>query len=176
MKNYENYKVEVEKLSKELEGCKNRCVVLEDEIADIKGKWYPKLVNLIEIINNKFSEFFQTMRCVGVVELDKGTKEEEFENYGLSIKVKFRDEQKLQQLDSCVQSGGERALTTAVFMLSLQGITNVPFRCVDEINQGMDEFNERRVYELLTNSVSQLDTAQYFLLTPKVRPTFYLEL
>jgi hypothetical protein len=28
-------------------------------------------------------------------------------------------------------------------MMALQSLTKVPFRCVDEINQGMDEVNER---------------------------------
>lgn len=59
----------------------------------------------------------------------------QYENYGLMIKVKFRNEYELQALDSYTQSGGERALTTAVFLLSLQTISKVPFRCVDEINQ-----------------------------------------
>lgn len=58
-----------------------------------------------------------------------------YENYGLQIKVKFRNDGDLQVLDSHTQSGGERALTTAVYLLSLQAITSVPFRCVDEINQ-----------------------------------------
>ena len=40
-------------------------------------------------------------------------------------------------------------MATALYMLALQELTTVPFRCVDEINQGMDATNERRVFELL---------------------------
>ena len=47
------------------------------------------------------------------------------------------------------QSGGERSVATALYMLALQELTTVPFRCVDEINQGMDATNERRVFQLL---------------------------
>jgi chromosome segregation ATPase len=46
----------------------------------------------------------------------------------------------------------------------------VPFRCVDEINQGMDSVNERRVFDLLVQTSCRERSAQYFLLTPKLLP------
>jgi len=50
--------------------------------------------------------------------------------------VQFRnDVPSLRLLDAKSQSGGERALTTALFLLSLQEVTHFPFRIVDEINQ-----------------------------------------
>lgn len=93
---------------------------------------------------------------------------QDFSKYGLSIKVSFRDNIELQALNSMVHSGGERAITTALYMLSLQDLTPVPFRCVDEINQGMDETNERLVYKLLFNISQNTDTSQYFIISPKV--------
>lgn len=54
--------------------------------------------------------------------------------------VKFRDTDELQELTRTHQSGGERALTTAVYMIALQNLSRVPFRCVDEINQVKTEF------------------------------------
>lgn len=74
----------------------------------------------------------------------------------------------MQELNRYTQSGGERAVATAIYLLSLQELTTVPFRCVDEINQGMDPINERRVFELLTKVTNKQNVAQYFLLTPKV--------
>lgn len=59
----------------------------------------------------------------------------DFDQYGLKIKVKFRDTDQLHELTRHHQSGGERAVTTAIYMISLQELTRVPFRCVDEINQ-----------------------------------------
>ena len=53
----------------------------------------------------------------------------------LFLQVKFRDEQRLQQLTAQQQSGGERAVSTALYLLALQSLTYAPFRCVDEINQ-----------------------------------------
>ena len=66
------------------------------------------------------------------------------------------------------QSGGERSVTTAIYMMAMQSITKVPFRCVDEINQGMDERNERKVFDLIIETAVRANTAQYFLLTPKL--------
>ena len=50
--------------------------------------------------------------------------------------VRFRGGQELQDLSKGTQSGGEKSVTTAVYMMALQELTQVPFRCVDEINQG----------------------------------------
>jgi structural maintenance of chromosomes protein 5 len=61
-------------------------------------------------------------------------------------RVKFREEEELQVLDSQRQSGGERSVSTILYMVSLQGVTVCPFRVVDEINQGMDQYNERKVF------------------------------
>lgn len=42
-------------------------------------------------------------------------------------------------------------------------------RCVDEINQGMDANNERKIFEMLVKETTQVGRAQYFFVTPKVR-------
>jgi chromosome segregation ATPase len=63
--------------------------------------------------------------------------QKDYEQYGLKIKVKFRDGEQLQELTQHLQSGGERAVATAIYLISLQELTRVPFCCVDEINQVM---------------------------------------
>ena len=58
-------------------------------------------------------------------------------------------------------------LVVQSFKASNDSIDNsVPFRCVDEINQGMDAVNERKVWELLLRT-AQNYSAQYFYLAPK---------
>lgn len=52
----------------------------------------------------------------------------------------------------------------------LQGVTVTPFRVVDEINQGMDPINERKVFMQLVEASCQQGTPQCFLLTPKLLP------
>ncbi|XP_014204116.1 structural maintenance of chromosomes protein 5 [Copidosoma floridanum] len=141
-----------------------------EEISRTKNEWYPSLSALVDKINNNFSNYFSKMKCAGEVSLCHGDNPMNFKEYGLQIRVKFRDADELQVLTRNHQSGGERAVTTAVYMISLQELTRVPFRCVDEINQGMDATNERRVFELIVNITSKSNSSQYFLLTPKLLP------
>ena len=61
--------------------------------------------------------------------------QEDYAAYGISIKVKFRAEAKLTELKASYQSGGEKSVSTVLYMMALQELTVCPFRCVDEINQ-----------------------------------------
>ena len=96
----------------------------------------------------------------GKLELDTTGKDWE-----LKILVKFRKNETLQQLSSYRQSGGEKSLTTVLFLLSLQQCQETAFRLVDEINQGMDSTNERIVFEI----IKELGVnSQFFVITPKM--------
>lgn len=71
-------------------------------------------------------------------------------------------------LDERRQSGGERAVSTIFYLMALQDLAQAPFRVVDEINQGMDPRNERKVHERMVDIACQEHTSQYFLITPKL--------
>ena len=62
-------------------------------------------------------------------------QDENFDKYAIEIWVKFRSADKVQMLDSHLQSGGERSVATIIYLISLQEFTICPFRIVDEINQ-----------------------------------------
>lgn len=51
-------------------------------------------------------------------------------------RVFCRESGQLQVLSAHHQSGGERSVSTILYLVSLQDLTNCPFRVVDEINQG----------------------------------------
>jgi chromosome segregation ATPase len=108
------------------------------------------------------------MAVAGEVSLDEHGLD--FEQYGILIKVKFRQTGQLQVLSAHHQSGGERSVSTILYLVSLQDLTNCPFRVVDEINQGMDPINERKMFQQLVRAASQPNTPQCFLLTPKLLP------
>jgi hypothetical protein len=82
--------------------------------------------------------------------------------------VAFRDDSELQQLQAHVQSGGERSVSTIMFLMALQAHMPSPFRVVDEINQGMDESNERIVFNRIVQNSTGPDAPQYFLITPNL--------
>lgn len=97
-------------------------------------------------------------------------EDDDFDKYEVQILVKFREEEELQVLTASRQSGGERSVCTILYLIALQGVTECPFRVVDEINQGMDPNNERKVFQQLVESACKPDTPQCFLLTPKLLP------
>jgi len=84
--------------------------------------------------------------------------------------VKFRDDERLQLLTGERQSGGERSLTTILYLMSLTEEARAPFSLVDEINQGMDQRAERAVHNSLVEVTCKPDSGQYFLITPKLLP------
>lgn len=134
----------------------------------IKKDWLPKLQEVIKSININYGEFMKKLSYGGEVRLDFNQEQpNNFAAYGIMILVKYRDKESLIPLSSTRQSGGERSVATMIYMLALQAKTSVPFRCVDEINQGMDKENERKVFELLV-STADSSSSQYFLVSPKL--------
>lgn len=92
--------------------------------------------------------------------------------------MSFRENAKPQVLSARVQSGGERSVSTIMYLMALQEMMVSPFRCVDEINQGLDDRNERLVFKrIVENSCKPPGPegptdhcGQYFLITPKLLP------
>lgn len=135
---------------------------------EVKRNWLPRLKEVIEVIDKHYQEFMQKLCYDGQVKLDfNQAQPENFSAYGIMILVKYRDNEQLIPLSSTRQSGGERSVATMIYMLALQTKTTVPFRCVDEINQGMDKENERKVFELLVQTADS-SSSQYFLVSPKL--------
>ena len=52
--------------------------------------------------------------------------------------------------------------------MAMQDMMPSPFRMVDEINQGMDERNERLVFKRIVECTTGADRPQYWLITPKL--------
>ncbi|KAI4478557.1 hypothetical protein M0804_011880 [Polistes exclamans] len=167
---FEELEAVINDLQEATEREKLRLESITKDVIILREKWLPPLKKLIEHINMNFSSYFSEMKCAGEVTLSHGDNMMDFDQYGLKIRVKFRDTDELQELTRHHQSGGERSLTTAIYMISLQELSRVPFRCVDEINQGMDAINERKVFELLVKITGRPGSSQYFLLTPKLLP------
>ncbi|WVZ78858.1 hypothetical protein U9M48_026506 [Paspalum notatum var. saurae] len=168
LQEYQNRQCEIESISNKLKDDKDEYELCCSEIETVKGKWIPTLRSLVSKINDTFSRNFQEMAVAGEVSLDEHGLD--FDHYGILIKVKFRQTSQLQVLSSHHQSGGERSVSTILYLVSLQDLTNCPFRVVDEINQGMDPINERKMFQQLVRAASKINTPQCFLLTPKLLP------
>ncbi|KAM9099962.1 structural maintenance of chromosomes protein 5 isoform X1 [Sarcophilus harrisii] len=167
VEDYKKRAQEIQQLTEELELKTNELDNYRQTISKVKERWLNPLKNLVEQINEKFGSFFSSMQCAGEVDLHT-ENEEDYDKYGIRIRVKFRSSTQLHELTSSHQSGGERSVSTMLYLMALQELNRCPFRVVDEINQGMDPANERRVFEMVVNTACKETTSQYFLITPKL--------
>lgn len=164
---YNRREQEIQHLEKELEEKTNALNEYRQNISEAKERWLNPLKQLVEQINDKFSDFFRSMQCAGEVDLHS-ENEEEYDKYGIRIRVKFHSSQQLHELTAYHQSGGERSVSTMLYLMALQELNRCPFRVVDEINQGMDPVNERRVFDIVVRTACKETTSQYFFITPKL--------
>ena len=138
--------------------------------------WHAALMNTVAKVNILFSSYMMELGMAGEVRLAPQAADcQNFKDWGIEILVKFREKAKLQVLSAQVHSGGERSVSTIMYLMALQELMTAPFRCVDEINQGLDERNERLVFKrIVMNSTRQKEgsnhSGQYFLITPKLLP------
>lgn len=171
---YNRRRAEMKDLERKLEEQTATLKIKQDAIAKVKAEWLPQLQRTIAKISEQFSENFAQIACAGQVTLaGDGSREhggygDDFKEYSLEIRVKFRANEDMHLLDSHRQSGGERSVTTMLYMIALQPFTSAPFRVVDEINQGMDARNERKVFKRMVEAASQKNTPQCFVITPKL--------
>lgn len=164
-------------VEKELKQLQRRLPRQVEELHEIKGQikenrlaLEPKLDEIVSSISKRFATLFKNVGSAGAVNLEKPHL---FSEWKIEIMVKFRDNAALKKLDSHTQSGGERAVSTVLYMIALQESTTAPFRVVDEINQGMDSRNERIVHKSMVENACAENTSQYFLITPKLLTELY---
>ncbi|QPG97396.1 hypothetical protein C2857_006254 [Epichloe festucae Fl1] len=165
IREFERRAEEITRLKRKMEKANEKLESLGTQLAEIMGKWEPKLEELVSQINDAFAYNFEQISCAGEVRVHR---EEDFSQWALDIMVKFRENETLQQLTAHRQSGGERAVSTIFFLMALQSMAQSPFRVVDEINQGMDPRNERMVHERMVEIACREHSSQYFLITPKL--------
>ncbi|TFK69418.1 hypothetical protein BDN72DRAFT_614626 [Pluteus cervinus] len=164
---YEKRKRDIEALEKAIDDRKKKAEKVERNIKNARDNWKPALEKLVASIGSKFSAAFDRIGCAGEIRI---SEHDDYDKWAIDILVKFRDSEKLQLLTSQRQSGGERSLTTILYLMSLTEEARAPFSLVDEINQGMDQRAERMVHNSMVEVTCKPDSAQYFLITPKLLP------
>ena len=102
--------------------------------------WSTAVDAVIDRLDKSFKEYMTNLQFDGRVFLRKVGLIDEYE---VVMQVSFRVGGTLTDLSGQRHSGGERAVSTIMYLMALQELTSSPFRVVDEINQGMDERNER---------------------------------
>lgn len=162
---YEHRKQLIETLEKTVEDRQKKAERIERRIKHARDNWKPALEKLVESIGSRFSAAFDRIGCAGEIRISEN---DDYDKWAIDILVKFRDDEKLQLLTGQRQSGGERSLTTILYLMALTEEARAPFSLVDEINQGMDQRAERVVHNSMVEVTCKEDSAQYFLITPKL--------
>jgi hypothetical protein len=85
-----------------------------------KEEWMSKVDVMIKTIHKHFDKYFARIGCKGSVELQVG----ENGSYGILIKVSFRAGVAPQPLTASSQSGGEKSVSTMLYLLCLQEVTH----------------------------------------------------
>lgn len=168
---------------KSITDTKNSLQDLVGQNRDKKRVWIETMELIVQKIEENFREHFDKMNCQGRLKFGPCPKimgnaeydspstelcgEDDFANYGILIWVRFRKESPLKLLSAATQSGGERSVSTMLYLLSMQPVSRSPFRLIDEINQGMDNRNERMIFQALGSIANECKT-QYLIITPKL--------
>ncbi|KAM0792881.1 hypothetical protein ACM66B_002643 [Microbotryomycetes sp. NB124-2] len=167
LRKYEELLREIAELKEKVTIAENKLEESNAQITSTRDRWLPRLRSLVNKIGEKFKGAFDRLGVLSDIQLDEVP---EYSKWGIKILVSFRDNEPLQVLTAQRQSGGERALTTVMYLMSLAELAQSPFALVDEINQGMDRRVERSVHNALVATTCKDDVGQYFLLTPKLLP------
>lgn len=140
---------------------------MRSEYGALDRQYKGQINEIVKKVSEKFKELFLRLtNCQGSVALERGRN---FADWGLNVLVSFRSNEKKSPLSQGRHSGGERALTTAIYLMSLQELTKSPFCVIDEINQGMDSENEEAFHNLLMGLASRETCRdQYIMITPKL--------
>jgi chromosome segregation ATPase len=183
---YEQKMAELTHIEEELENLTSSRGKRITEMQQNLAPWEQELDVTIASIDKKFGGYMRELGCTGEVALTKAEPQENEENgsfkdWGIEIRVSFREGVKPSVLSARVQSGGERSVSTIMYLMALQERMVCPFRCVDEINQGLDERNERLVFKRIVENSCQPPgrkgttdhCGQYFLITPKLLPNLF---
>ena len=81
-------------------------------------KWRNDMSKVTTSLNKRFAEGMAAMGNRGSVELSEFT--DDISEARISVKVAFRSDESLQPLSAQRQSGGERAVSTMLFLLAMQ--------------------------------------------------------
>ncbi len=180
LRQYEDRLREIAQITDEIAASSELHDAKKAELLSNLKPWEAALTNTVSKVNALFAKYMEELGMAGEVRLAKGAVTGDtgnFKDWGIEILVKFREKAQLQVLSAQVHSGGERSVSTIMYLMALQELMSAPFRCVDEINQGLDERNERLVFKrIVMNSTRPVEkgkdehSGQYFLITPKLLP------
>ncbi|SPJ10981.1 conserved Plasmodium protein, unknown function [Plasmodium sp. DRC-Itaito] len=159
----ERHKENVQNKKKEINNLKQTILENEKQIHFLLPHWSNQINEYIIFLNYNFEKFMNFINPEFYGKIDLIKKNDIYEKCELYIKVKFKKNAPFLLLSISHQSGGERSLTTMLYILSIQKLTKNGFYVLDELNQGLDHINEQKIFQLLSCLSNPLMYKQHFL-------------
>ncbi|KAA8493710.1 Structural maintenance of chromosomes protein 5 [Porphyridium purpureum] len=165
---YEARETEIARLERKVAKHRERHDSQRATLDQKKAEFLLKLNDCMTKVSTNFSRGFHEIGCSGELGLLNAEETSNLDDIEIDIRVSYRQGCALESLNGMTQSGGERMVATMMYLFSLEGQTRAPFRCVDEMNQGMDASNERQIMNMMIRRGEEKDYPQMFLITPKL--------
>lgn len=150
IENYEEAKKSYDEIFNKVETLKNERQAIYDFIASVERRRREVFMDAFEKIRANFEEIFKKLTGgYGTLTLDNP---KDISMSGLNIHASPKGK-KITKLDA--MSGGEKALTSAAFLLSIQQYYPAPFYVLDEMDASLDPENSIKIAKLLKESNGQ---------------------
>ncbi|GIX65314.1 chromosome maintenance protein [Babesia caballi] len=180
-----------EKLSTDIAEAETNVRELSAERERLYAEWIRRVNAIIAQVDANFGRYMQHIGDGAAGQIRLEAKLEDIKEAKVKVLIKFHRDRDLLPLASSYQSGGERGVTTMVYILAVQHLTSNAFFVIDEINQGLDSNYETRIMALLLRThvavrpgeEEEQEEAggagrgdgrkappQYFVLTPQLLP------
>jgi hypothetical protein len=102
----------------------------EKDLREQADAWLTGVQNIVGALSQSFSKFMEGLQYHGKLSLRQTGK---LSDYEIVIEVGFRGDGEKAELSGSRHSGGERAVSTIMYLMALQQLTSAPFRVVDEV-------------------------------------------
>jgi chromosome segregation ATPase len=133
LRRYEELKGEADKAAVELQKVQQKLDNYLESYRERIDEWKQNVHRIADRLNVSFERYMGALQYQGEVSL---VETDMISNYEMRLMVSFRQESGMVELSGHRHSGGERAVSTVMYLMALQEMTSSPFRVVDEINQG----------------------------------------
>jgi chromosome segregation ATPase len=102
----------------------------EKDLREQADAWLTGVQNIVGALSQSFSKLMEGLQYHGKLSLRQTGK---LSDYEIVIEVGFRGDGEKAELSGSRHSGGERAVSTIMYLMALQQLTSAPFRVVDEV-------------------------------------------
>lgn len=163
---YEQQLNTLKNLEEKTEKIRENRKAAEESLKNRMTLWRRKVQELLEEVNRSYLTILSALGAIGYVKL---TNPDNIDDAGLELFIGFRGVEPTP-LNPYSQSGGERSIAVATFLLALQKYIKSPFRAVDEFEVHMDIRNREAFLLKLVEVLKETKDAQYLIITPNQIP------